>query len=61
MARDLIVAFAPYALVSSMMTGLIVAAVREVLRARWWVTLLVTTVAWETAILGILLWHLRPC
>jgi hypothetical protein len=61
MARDLIVAFAPHAILSYVMMGLIVGAVGEVLRAQWWVTLLVTTVAWETAILGILLWHLRPC
>ena len=61
MARDLIVAFAPYAVLSDLMMGLIVAAVGEVLRARWWITLLVTTVAWDTAMLGILLWHLRPC
>ena len=61
MARDLIVAFAPYAVLSYLMMGLIVAAVGEVLRARWWITLLVTTVAWDTAILGILLWNLRPC
>lgn len=61
MTRDLIVALAPYMIVSYLMTGLLTAAVGEVVRARWWVTLLVTTVAWETAVLGILLWHLRPC
>lgn len=60
MTRELIVALAPSMIVSDLMTGLITTAVGEVLRVRWWVTLLVTTVAWETAVLGILLWHLRP-
>jgi hypothetical protein len=61
MTRDLIVALAPYMIVSYLMTGLLAAAVGEVVRARWWVTLQVATVASETAVLGILLWHLRPC
>jgi hypothetical protein len=60
MARELLLPFLPYAIVSYAMTGLIVAAIGEILRARWWVKLLVTTAAWETAVLGILLWHLRP-
>jgi hypothetical protein len=40
---------------------LVVAVGAGVRTFSWWITMVVATLIWETAILGILLWHLTPC
>ena len=52
--RDLMLTLAPLGILSDSMICLLVAAVGEVVRTfSWWITLLVATLIWETAILGI--------
>ena len=62
MVRDLIVTLAPYGILSDALMCCLIATIGEVVRMlSWWMTLLVATLMWETAVLGIVLWHLRPC
>jgi len=62
MTRDFMLTLASYGILSYAMVCLLVAAVGDVVRKlSWWMTLVIATLTWETAVLGILLWHLRPC
>jgi hypothetical protein len=60
--RDLMLTLAPVGIRSdSLICRLVVAVGAGVRTFSWWITMVVATLIWETAILGILLWHLTPC
>jgi hypothetical protein len=60
--RALMLTLAPVGIRSDRLIGRLVAAVGAGVRTfSWGITLVVATLLWDTAILGILLWHLTPC